>query len=273
MGPVMSSVARSPAMADVYEKRSYARVPVGFGHKPAIVVVDYQMGFTDAQYPLGGAPLVIRGVENTRRLLDKARKCGVPVANCYTAYLNEAEMPYWKVEAVRESFLHGHPCTELDPRIYGPRTRHPDLQDRRVDLLRHHRRFILRQAARGHGHRHRLRDQRLHPRHGDGQLQPPLPAPSFPKTASATMTRDRTGTTCATCPGATPTSPTRTRASSTSRTGGGATPPEEIQTCGAAARWLKTVSVPGGAESRRAISDRPQDPAAALRRWPPRARR
>ncbi|MDD9981098.1 MAG: isochorismatase family protein, partial [Gammaproteobacteria bacterium] len=107
-------------MADVYEQRSYAQVPIGFGHKPGIVVVDYQVAFTDPQYPLGGAPLVMRGVENTQRLLEKARKCGVPVANCYTAYHNEDEMPYWKVKAVRETFIHGHPCTELDPRIYDP---------------------------------------------------------------------------------------------------------------------------------------------------------
>ena len=43
-------------MADVYEKRSYAQVPIGFGHKPGIVVVDYQVGFTDPQYALGAAP-------------------------------------------------------------------------------------------------------------------------------------------------------------------------------------------------------------------------
>ena len=107
-------------MSDVYEQRSYARIPIGFGHRPGIVVVDYQMGFTDPRYPLGGAPLVMRGLENTRRLLEKARKCGVPIANCYTAYHNEEEMPYWKVGAVRETFIHGHPCTELDPRIYDP---------------------------------------------------------------------------------------------------------------------------------------------------------
>ena len=50
-------------MADVYEQRSYAQVPIGFGHRPGIVVVDYQVGFTDPQYALGGAPLVQRGVD------------------------------------------------------------------------------------------------------------------------------------------------------------------------------------------------------------------
>ena len=134
-------------MADVYEERSYAQVPIGFGEKPGIVVVDYQVGFTDPQFALGGAPLIMRGVENTRRLLDKARACGVPVANCYTAYHNEEEMPYWKVQAVRETFIHGHPCTELDPRIYDPDPRRQGLQERRLHLLRHHGRLLLQSSS------------------------------------------------------------------------------------------------------------------------------
>lgn len=107
-------------MADIYEQRSYAQVPIGFGEKPGIVVIDFQVGFTDPQYDLGGAPLIMRAVDNTARLLEVARRSGVPIASCYTSYLNEREMPYWKVKAVHETFLHGHPCTELDSKIYDP---------------------------------------------------------------------------------------------------------------------------------------------------------
>ena len=107
-------------MSDDYERRSYGAIPVGTGEKPGIVVVDFQLGFTDPQYPLGGAPLVMRAVENTATLLKLVRRHGVPVAVCNTAYLNEREMPYWKITAVRETFLHSHPSTRLDPRIYEP---------------------------------------------------------------------------------------------------------------------------------------------------------
>ncbi len=100
-----------------YAERGYGAVPIGFGEKPGIVV-DFQTAFTDAQYPLGGAPLIMRGVENTARLLEVARRAGVPVATCYAAYWSERDMPYWKVGVVREQFLHGHPSTELEPRIY-----------------------------------------------------------------------------------------------------------------------------------------------------------
>ena len=107
-------------MSDDYQRRSYGAIPVGTGEKPGIVVVDFQLGFTDPQYPLGGAPLVMRALENTATLLKVARRHGVPVAVCNTAYLNEREMPYWKITAVRETFLHSHPSTRLDPRIYEP---------------------------------------------------------------------------------------------------------------------------------------------------------
>jgi maleamate amidohydrolase len=105
---------------DDYQNRSYGQIPVGFGEKPGIVVVDFQTAFTDPQYPLGGAPLVMRAVENTARLLEVARRYNVPVANCNTAYMNEREMPYWKITAVRETFRHDHPSAALDPRIHDP---------------------------------------------------------------------------------------------------------------------------------------------------------
>ncbi|MBR9839888.1 isochorismatase family protein [Salipiger thiooxidans] len=105
---------------DDYKNRSYGEIPVGTGFKPGIVVVDFQLGFTDPVYPLGGAPLVMRALENTETLLKTARRYGVPVASCNTAYMNEREMPYWKITAVRETFRHDHPSVALDPRIHDP---------------------------------------------------------------------------------------------------------------------------------------------------------
>jgi maleamate amidohydrolase len=107
-------------MSDDYARRSYGDTAIGFGSQPGIVVVDFQLGFTDAQYPLGGATLVMRALANTERLLKAARPLGVPVAVCNTTYMNEREMPYWKISAVRQTFLHTHPSVALDPRIYEP---------------------------------------------------------------------------------------------------------------------------------------------------------
>ena len=103
-----------------YSERSYGAVEIGVGERPGIVVIDYQKAFTEEQYALGGAPMVMRGLENTARLLEVARRNNVPVANCYTAYKSQEDMPHWKVGVVRKELIHGHPCTELDPRIYDP---------------------------------------------------------------------------------------------------------------------------------------------------------
>jgi maleamate amidohydrolase len=58
--------------------------------------------------------------DRTAGLLDSARARGVPVAACYTAYGSPADMPLWKVKAVREEFYYGHPCTAMDPLIHHP---------------------------------------------------------------------------------------------------------------------------------------------------------
>ena len=105
-------------MTGHYSTQTYGEIPVGTGVRPGIVVVDFQLGFTDAQYPLGGAPLIERAVNNTATLLQAARRIGVPVANCNTHYMDQREMPYWKITGVRETFLRDHPSVAFDPRIY-----------------------------------------------------------------------------------------------------------------------------------------------------------
>ena len=107
-------------MIDKYEEIGFGASKIGFGERPGIAVVDFQTGFTDGQYTLGGRPLVERAVENTARMLKVARAANVPVATCYTAYSSGRDAPYWKIPTVVEEFHHGHPCTELEPRIYDP---------------------------------------------------------------------------------------------------------------------------------------------------------
>jgi len=109
---------------DDYKNRTYGAHSIGMQGKIGIVVVDFQRAFTDPQYPLGGAPLVMRALNNTARLLPLARTHGVPIASCFTAYQSEREIPHWKITAVREQFRLEHPGSALDPKIY---ERHYDL--------------------------------------------------------------------------------------------------------------------------------------------------
>jgi len=105
---------------DDYRASGYGALEVGFGERPAILAVDFQRSHLDPAHPFGGRPLALRALDNTRRLLAKARPLGIPVAVCYTSYHSDRDMPYWKISTVRNTYFHGHPATELDERIVDP---------------------------------------------------------------------------------------------------------------------------------------------------------
>ena len=107
-------------MTDNYRDVGYASFEIGGGRRPAVLVVDFQVAFTDPRYPLGGLPLIHAARDRTAQLLEVARARKVPVAACYTAYCSPKDMPLWKVKAVRDEFFHGHPCTGMDPKIHHP---------------------------------------------------------------------------------------------------------------------------------------------------------
>jgi len=107
-------------MANSYSS-AYGDISDGLGRKPAVLVVDMQVGFTDPKFPLGRLPMVHAATEKIADLLKVARAREIPVAKCYTAYGSTADMPRWKLSAVREEFLYGHPCTALDPRLHDER--------------------------------------------------------------------------------------------------------------------------------------------------------
>ena len=108
-------------MNDAYRARSFGELSVGFGQRPAVVVVDLQRSYTEDQHALGGSELVESAVINTARLLGVAREKKLPVICCAMAYESAKDMPRWKITAMYNGeFFHGHPAVEMDPRIYDP---------------------------------------------------------------------------------------------------------------------------------------------------------
>jgi maleamate amidohydrolase len=103
---------------DRYRDVGYGGIDIGYGVKPAVLVVDFQTAFTDPRYPIGNLPMIHAARDRTARLLEVARRQRVPVAKCYTAYGSQKDMPLWKIPAVREQFLYGHPCTEMDSLVH-----------------------------------------------------------------------------------------------------------------------------------------------------------
>ena len=103
---------------DPYKEIGFEANRIGFGRRAGVVVVDFQKGFTDSRFPLGGSPMVHRAVTNTSILVAAARKAGLPVACCYTAYSSARDAPLWKIPTVVTEFHHGNACTQLDERVY-----------------------------------------------------------------------------------------------------------------------------------------------------------
>ena len=108
-------------MSNRYDGAGYGDMTIGFGERPAIVTVDFQLGFTDPQYATGKSPHVHTAVENTSILLKHARAKGVPVASCNIGWCGPNDMGHWKVSSLYDgSFFIGHESMALDPRIYEP---------------------------------------------------------------------------------------------------------------------------------------------------------
>lgn len=103
-------------MSDIYAARGYGSRRQGFGAKPGLVVVDFQRGFIEPAFPMGGAPMVDAAVRNTVPLIEAAKRAGLPVIACVNGYFSARAAPHWKADPVFD-LLAGTPSVELDPRI------------------------------------------------------------------------------------------------------------------------------------------------------------
>ena len=94
---------------DNYETAGYGGGEVGFGEQAAVLVVDFQLGFTDPSYPAGKSEHIHSAVLHTNNLLELAREKNIPVANCNVAWSGITDMGYWKVTSLYDgSFFKGH---------------------------------------------------------------------------------------------------------------------------------------------------------------------
>jgi maleamate amidohydrolase len=104
-------------MTDVYEAKGYGAIPVGFGEKLGILVVDFQKAFTDARFRMAGSGLIEAAVKRTAALLKAARPRGVVVAACRVGHPKGASPHHWRSRAVLEDLIEGTEALDLDPRI------------------------------------------------------------------------------------------------------------------------------------------------------------
>lgn len=101
-------------------RHTYARAGLGGsvlrGSRPAVLVVDFSVGFTDPRSRLGSD--LTSEVTATRRLLDAARESDVPVLFTTIAFEGTADAGIWpqKIPSVLELQV-GSPWVEVDPRL------------------------------------------------------------------------------------------------------------------------------------------------------------
>lgn len=106
--------------SNLFDAGLYGTRPVGFGSRPAVLVVDFQRAVTCSEYPLGRSPMVGEAVERTAALLDVTEALGIPAVACVQAYApGLADKPLWKVPAPDE-WIEGSAMVELDERIARP---------------------------------------------------------------------------------------------------------------------------------------------------------
>lgn len=104
-------------MTDIYESKGYGAVPVGFGAKLGLLVVDFQKAFTDPRFKMAGSPQIEAAVERTAALMAAARARGVPIAACRVGHPKSGSPHYWKSSAVLDELIEGTEALDLDPRI------------------------------------------------------------------------------------------------------------------------------------------------------------
>jgi maleamate amidohydrolase len=117
---VIQSISNSGKSESKYQAQGFGALDIGFGKRPAIVVVDFQLGFTSADSVLGGSSLVDAAVQQTAQLLAQARSKSIPVVQAFVGSYCERDALMWKIPAVRTEFHWGKRACELDPRIFDP---------------------------------------------------------------------------------------------------------------------------------------------------------
>jgi nicotinamidase-related amidase len=101
---------------DFYVKKGFA-ARVGFGRRPALLVIDMIKGFTDLECPL--ASDLDSQVESINGLLEAGRSAGIPIIFSTVSYdveLQEAGIWIQKIPA-NKYLVEGSPWVEIDERL------------------------------------------------------------------------------------------------------------------------------------------------------------
>ena len=107
----------STSEQDFFRQRGFG-LSIGFGQRPAVLVIDMIRGFTDPTMMLGAD--LSPQIAATRKLLDAARSRSLPIIYSTVAY-NDANLKDAGIWALKQkgvmTLREGTPEVELDPRL------------------------------------------------------------------------------------------------------------------------------------------------------------
>ena len=108
---------QQPSDLDFFNERGFGRV-IGFGTSPAILSIDFMVGFTDPKMPLGSD--LDAQIAAAQQLYASARTGSVPIFHTVVRYDEQdlADAGIWALkQAGAASLRTGTPAVELDPRV------------------------------------------------------------------------------------------------------------------------------------------------------------
>jgi len=105
-------------MSDAFENATYGAREVGYGQSLAVLVVDFQRGFTDPAFVMGRSERIHAARNQTVGLLEAARKAKIPVASCAVGWQSSKDIQHWKIDALHDEFFIGNEALDIDPLIH-----------------------------------------------------------------------------------------------------------------------------------------------------------
>jgi nicotinamidase-related amidase len=107
---IMSNVEE---LSKIYSSKKFGR-KMGFGDKPALLVIDFIKAFTDERTHLGAN--FDRQLEQTKRILAEARVVGIPIIFTTVAYEPDLkDTGVWGKKVSSELLVAGTNWVEIDP--------------------------------------------------------------------------------------------------------------------------------------------------------------
>lgn len=89
-------------MGDQFSAAGYGVTSVGWGERPAIVAVDFQLAFCDPAFATGRSDHIASAVAKCRGVLIAGRAAGIPIVHTAVAWSHDDEFTNWKVPSLRD---------------------------------------------------------------------------------------------------------------------------------------------------------------------------